>query len=68
MIKAFRLAQLTIKKFLSPNLALLVDSTHGSVIEEIGKTIYEKLHDTHWDIRDSAMELLYIVADVAEIS
>lgn len=67
-ILAFKLAQLTIKKFLSPNLALLVNSAQGSIIEEIGKNIYTKLHDVNWGIRDSAMELLCVVADIAELS
>jgi BRCA1-associated ATM activator 1 len=68
VIQAIKLGQLAIKKFLSPNLALLVDNAHTSVIGEVGKNVYEKLHDLNWDIRDSAIELLYVVTDIAEIS
>lgn len=59
---------LTVKKFLQPNLSLLMDSKPGGSIHDLGKLIYMKMHDRHWEIRDTALELLQICTEIAYIS
>lgn len=56
------------KKFLQPNLSLLMDSKPGGSIHDLGKLIYMKMHDRHWEIRDTALELLQICTEIAYIS
>lgn len=60
--------QLSIEHFLAPNLALLVDTLQGSGMEQLGPVIYRKLHDTAWEIRDSALELLASMVQISKMS
>ncbi|VVC86569.1 unnamed protein product [Leptidea sinapis] len=59
---------LTCKKFLHPNLSLLLDTKPGSSLHVIGKLMYLKMHDLNWEIRDSALELLLVCTEISFIS
>lgn len=68
IVAALNLIITMVKKFLPPSLSLLVASEPGSPINELGKLIYDKLHDPHWEIRDSALELLLVCTDISFVS
>lgn len=68
MVTALNVISITVKKFLPPNLSLLMESKPGSTMHELGKLIYMKMHDLNWEVRDSALELLYVVTDISFIS
>ncbi|XP_013172446.1 PREDICTED: uncharacterized protein LOC106121356 [Papilio xuthus] len=67
VVTALNVIAITIKKFLPPNLSLLMDSKPGSAMHELGKLIYMKLHDFHWEVRDSALELLLVCTEISFI-
>lgn len=66
-VKALNVIILTVKKFLPPNLSLLMDSKPGTAIHDLGKLIYMKMHDRNWEIRDTALELLHVCTDISFI-
>lgn len=47
-----------------PNLALLVES--DSNMNDIGTTLYKRLHDQNWEVRDSVLEVLTTIATISE--
>lgn len=57
-----------IQNFMPPNLALLVNTLEGSSIKQLGPLLHKRLHDVHWEIRDSAMEVLLSVIIISDIS
>ncbi|XP_053620353.1 uncharacterized protein LOC128680898 [Plodia interpunctella] len=57
----------SVKKFLTPNLSLLLESTPGSAVHEIGSLIHLKMNDEDWEVRDSALELLFVCTDISFI-
>ncbi|KAG5347636.1 BRAT1 protein, partial [Acromyrmex charruanus] len=63
-VKALRLCKLAIHNFMPPNLALLVDS--DSNMNEIGPTLFKRLHDPNWEVRDSVLEVLNTIATISE--
>lgn len=63
-VKALKLCKLAIHNFMPPNLALLVDS--DSNMNEIGPTLFKRLHDPNWEVRDSAFEVLNTIATISE--
>ncbi|XP_034935397.1 uncharacterized protein [Chelonus insularis] len=63
-VKALKLCKLAIENFMPPNLALLVNSE--SHMNNIGPTLYKRLHDPNWEVRDSALEVLHVIADISE--
>ncbi|CAH2264777.1 uncharacterized protein LOC120629348 [Pararge aegeria] len=67
VVTALNVISITVKKFLPPNLSLLMESKPGSTMHELGKLIYIKMHDLNWEVRDSALELLYVVTDISFI-
>ncbi|XP_050345857.1 uncharacterized protein LOC126770497 [Nymphalis io] len=67
VVTALNVIEMTVKKFLPPNLSLLLDSKPGSPMHELGKLIYMKMNDFHWEVRDSALELLYVCTDISFI-
>lgn len=60
--------QTSIEHFLAPNLALLMNNLKGSGMEELGPTIYKRLHDISWEVRDSVLELLYSIVEISNES
>ncbi|XP_055524076.1 uncharacterized protein LOC129717867 isoform X2 [Wyeomyia smithii] len=67
VILALKLTQLSIEYFLAPNLALLMDNLQGSGLQFVGSVIYKRLHDSSWEVRDSALELLASIVEISEI-
>ncbi|KAI5652104.1 hypothetical protein NE865_00442 [Phthorimaea operculella] len=67
IILALNVILTTIWKFLPPNLSLLMESKPGSSIHDLGKLIYMKMHDMHWEIRDSALECLLVCTEISYI-
>lgn len=51
-----------------PNLALLVNEISDTSIIAITPMLYTKLHDKNWEIRDSALEILNTVVEIAHLS
>lgn len=67
-VQALKLTQLSIEHFLAPNLALLVEDLQGSGMERLGATVVKRLHDIHWEVRDSTLELLTAMSKIAIFS
>lgn len=68
VVQALKLTQLSLEHFLPPNLALLVDTLNGSDLVNLGPMILKRLHDNHWEVRDSTLELLSAIASISMIS
>ncbi|KRT83220.1 HEAT domain-containing protein, partial [Oryctes borbonicus] len=62
IIEALKLLNLSISKYMSPNLALLIDKTKDSALDQIGPLLINKLHDMNWEVRDSALEILVTIS------
>ena len=60
--------QIAIQNFMPPNLALLMNTLKGSSIDQLGPILRKRLHDVNWDVRDTALEVLQVVTNIAEIS
>ncbi|XP_032520221.2 uncharacterized protein LOC116772216 [Danaus plexippus] len=67
VVIALNVITITVKKFLPPTLSLLMESKPGSSMDELGELIYMKLNDFQWEVRDSALELLYVCTDICFI-
>lgn len=67
-LQVLTLIELSITKFLSPDLALLMETGAGSTLNEIGQMIKSYLQHDDWAIRDSALQLVHSCTDVAYIS
>ncbi|CAH0579482.1 unnamed protein product [Chrysodeixis includens] len=67
VIKVLDLIDICVKKFLSPNMTLLVESRQDSTLNEIGTLMKTYLQHDDWEVRDSALNLLYSCIDVAYI-
>ncbi|EFN89501.1 uncharacterized protein LOC105184184 [Harpegnathos saltator] len=63
-VKALKLCKLAIHNFMPPNLALLVDS--DSHMNDMGPTLFKRLHDPNWEVRDSVLEVLNTIATISE--
>lgn len=66
-VQSLKLVKQTIENFIPPNLALLVNTLEGSSIEILGSLLLQKLHDTNWEVRDSCLEVLQVIASLSEI-
>ncbi|XP_023169547.2 uncharacterized protein LOC111598508 [Drosophila hydei] len=66
-VQALKLVQLSVEHFLSPNMALLVDNLQGSALVCLGPIIVKRMHDTAWEVRDSALELTTSIACISRI-
>lgn len=67
-VESLKLIQTSIEHFLAPNLALLMDKMEGSGMENLGPTIYKRLHDVSWEVRDSVLELLHSIVEISRES
>lgn len=43
-------------------MALLIDNTHDSAMAAVGTLLYAKLHDSTWEVRDTALEVLCTIS------
>lgn len=65
-MKALKICNVAISNFMPPNLILLASSdTHS---DELGKTLFKRLHDANWEVQDSVLEILNTIADISEHS
>lgn len=64
-IEAIKFAQLCINNFLGNNTSLIMNELVGSGLEQLTMLIFKRLHDTDWEIRDSILELLIFVNELA---
>lgn len=62
-----RLLALSISKYMSPNLALLVE-TNDSTMHYIGTLLYSKLRDSDYEVRKAAHDVLLSISENAETS
>lgn len=53
---------------MSPNLALLVDRTYDSAMDMLGPLLTTQLRDEHWEVRDTALEVLCTICEIAHTS
>lgn len=65
-VKALKICKLAIQNFMSPNLVLLTET--DSHMKEIGPTLFKRLHDVNWEVRDSVLETLNTIAVISEDS
>ncbi|KZC11785.1 PREDICTED: uncharacterized protein LOC107189986 [Dufourea novaeangliae] len=63
-IKALKVCKLAIQNFMAPNLVLLVETDNH--MNEIGPTLFKRLHDVNWEVRDSVFEVLNTIAAISE--
>lgn len=63
-VNALKVCKLAIQNFMPPNLVLLVET--DSHMNEIGPTLYKRLHDVNWEVRDSVLEVLNTIAAISE--
>ncbi|XP_043280572.1 uncharacterized protein [Venturia canescens] len=63
-VQALKLCKLAIQDFMPPNLALLIDSDCHT--NSVGPTLYKRLHDPNWEVRDSVFETLNTIAVISE--
>lgn len=68
MTEAFKLLRLAIEKYMSPNLALLVDRTQDSSLNMLGPLLVTKLQDNDWEIRDSGLRVLTTICELSHSS
>ncbi|XP_034249167.1 uncharacterized protein LOC117650022 isoform X4 [Thrips palmi] len=65
VVQALHLIQLCIENFMPPNLALLTNSLSGTSFDQLGTLIFKRLHDPHWEVRDSSLEVLITLATIS---
>uniref|UniRef100_A0A6V7KX89 Uncharacterized protein n=1 Tax=Bracon brevicornis TaxID=1563983 RepID=A0A6V7KX89_9HYME len=63
-VKALQLCNLAIHNFMPPTLALLVET--DASMNSLGPTLYKRLHDQNWEVRDSVLEVLITIATISE--
>lgn len=68
MTEAFKLLQFAIEKYMSPNLALLVDRTQDSSLHMLGPLLVVKLQDDDWEIRNGGLGVLTTICELSHSS
>jgi hypothetical protein len=54
-----------VEDFLPPNLALLTNTLEGSALQSLGPQLYKCLHSVRWEVRDSALEVVAVIAKIS---
>ncbi|RZC37153.1 hypothetical protein BDFB_012736 [Asbolus verrucosus] len=67
VIKALKLINISIAKYMTPNLALLVDRTTDSTMALLGPLLYSKLLDES-QVKKSALEVIYTISQMSSSS
>ena len=67
-MQALKLVNLSIAKYMAPNLALLVNRTSDSALSLLGPMLNTRLHDLNWEVRDSALEVVNTISEIANKS
>lgn len=68
VVKALKLVNVSLVKYMSPNLALLVDRTNDSTLAVLGPLLCTKLCDMTWEVRDSALEVVCTISHMSSTS
>lgn len=68
MMEAFKLLQLGIVKYMSPNLALLVDRTQDSSLHMIGPLLAEIVQNVDGEIREGGLKVLATICEFSSNS
>ncbi|RZC33048.1 hypothetical protein BDFB_004777 [Asbolus verrucosus] len=58
VVKVLKLINISIAKYMSPNLALLIDRTTDSTVDLLGTLLYSKLHDDESQVKETALEVI----------
>ncbi|XP_055371599.1 uncharacterized protein LOC129605721 [Condylostylus longicornis] len=66
-VQLVKLAQLSIERFLSPNMALLMNNLNESGMQNFESIMLKRLHDNSWEVRDSTLELITTVVTLSEM-
>lgn len=67
-IEALKVLNQSIAKYMSPNLALLVDRTYDSAMDVLGPLLTTQLKDEHGEVRNAALEVLCTMSEIAHTS
>ncbi|CAH0579484.1 unnamed protein product [Chrysodeixis includens] len=67
IVKSLDLIDICVKKFLSPNMSLLVESQQDSTLNEIGALMKTYLQHDEWEVKDSALNLLCSCTEICFI-
>ncbi|KAJ8729885.1 hypothetical protein PYW07_016923 [Mythimna separata] len=67
IVQVLDLIDLCMKKFLSPNMTLLVESRQESTLTVIGAVMKMYMLHEDWEVRDSALNLLLSCTDISFI-
>ncbi|XP_059475222.1 uncharacterized protein LOC132196521 [Neocloeon triangulifer] len=54
-----------VEDFLPPNLALLTNTLEGSTLQNLGPQLYKCMHSISWEVRDSALEVVTVIAKIS---
>lgn len=65
-IEALKVTKVVLMGYLPISLALAMDTINGHCVRKLSSQIYKLLHSIHWEVRDSALELLQIICTLAE--
>ncbi|XP_060521915.1 uncharacterized protein LOC132699297 [Cylas formicarius] len=65
VVQGLKLLNTAISKYMSPNMVLLIDTPRDSILGHIGPVLYAKCHNPNWEIRDSALEVIYTLCSNA---
>ncbi|XP_030755322.1 uncharacterized protein LOC115881796 isoform X1 [Sitophilus oryzae] len=65
VVKGLKLLDMAISRYMSPDMVLLMDNHRDSVVAQTGTLLYAKCHDGSWEIRDSALEVVYTLSSNA---
>lgn len=71
VVQGLKVVNLTIAKYMSPNLALLVDldrTRKDSTMDMLGPLLTNHLKNEHWEVRDTTIEVICTISEIAHTS
>lgn len=57
-----RLLNLSLSKYMSPEMVLLMDNSKHSIVSQTGALLAKKCNSLSWEVRDSALECVYTLS------
>lgn len=66
VVNTLKLVNITIVKYMTPNLALLIDRTSDSTVSLLGPLLIDKLHDSNINVKVSALEIVWSILRLSE--
>ncbi|KAI8436262.1 hypothetical protein MSG28_004309 [Choristoneura fumiferana] len=67
LIQVIELINVSVRKALSPELALLLQSARGGSLREVGGAARDMLQRTEWEAREAALNLLHSFIEIAYV-